>query len=72
MHLLFLILFSKSIAQTIPEGMREMPRLGEDHSYTVTGEENFSDIQGFGEDTEKINMMYQMMVEGSGMEGMSH
>lgn len=58
-----------------PSGMEEMtplkmPQLKEESSYTVTGNENWKVRTGFGKNAGMVGMMTQMMVGGSGMEGM--
>jgi hypothetical protein len=47
-----------------------VPQLQEKGTYTVTGNENWEKQTGFGHNTGMVAMMNQMMVGGSGMEGM--
>lgn len=47
-----------------------MPQLQEQGTYTATGDENWEKQTGFGHNAGMVAMMNQMMVGGSGMEGM--
>ena len=47
-----------------------MPELQEKGTYTATGDENWEKQTGFGHNAGMVAMMNQMMVGGSGMEGM--
>ncbi|MEO7716459.1 MAG: FixH family protein [Capsulimonas sp.] len=48
----------------------KMPQLQEQGTYVATGKENWKARAGFGANTGMVAMMSQMMVGGSGMEGM--
>jgi hypothetical protein len=48
----------------------KMPQLQEQGTYVATGNENWKARTGFGANTGMVGMMSQMMVGGSGMEGM--
>jgi hypothetical protein len=50
--------------------MQDMPRLQPKRIVTVTGNEDWSQMTGFGKDTPMVSMMTLMMVGGSGMEHM--
>lgn len=52
--------------------MTQMPKIRPKHIITVQGQEGekLQDQRGFGDDEPAVGMMNQMMVEGSGMEGM--
>lgn len=50
--------------------MKEMAHLKEAGVMTVTGDENWDDMLGFGKESTMAEMMTQMMVGGSGMEHM--
>jgi len=47
-----------------------VPQLQEKGTYTATGDENWKKQTGFGHNAGMVAMMNQMMVGGSGMEGM--
>ena len=47
-----------------------IPELKETGTYTATGDENWKMQTGFGHNAPMVGMMNQMMVGGSGMEGM--
>ena len=47
-----------------------MPQLQEKGTYTATGGEDWKAQTGFGHNAGMVGMMNQMMVGGSGMEGM--
>jgi len=47
-----------------------VPELHETGTYTATGDENWDKQAGFGHNAGMVGMMNQMMVGGSGMEGM--
>jgi len=47
-----------------------VPQLQEKGTYTATGDENWEKQTGFGHNAGMVAMMNQMMVGGSGMEGM--
>ena len=47
-----------------------IPRLQEKGTYTATGDENWKAQTGFGHNAPMVGMMNQMMVGGTGMEGM--
>ncbi len=47
-----------------------VPQLQEKGTYTATGDENWEMQTGFGHNAGMVGMMNQMMVGGSGMEGM--
>ncbi len=47
-----------------------IPRLQEKGTYTATGDEDWKKQTGFGHNAGMVGMMVQMMVGGSGMEGM--
>ena len=47
-----------------------MPELKETGTYTATGNEDWKQQTGFGHNAPMVGMMNQMMVGGSGMEGM--
>ena len=47
-----------------------MPELHERTSYVASGDENWDLRTGFGKNYQMVAMMFLMMVEGSGMEGM--
>ena len=47
-----------------------VPELKETGTYTATGDENWKMQTGFGHNAPMVGMMNQMMVGGSGMEGM--
>lgn len=53
------------------EGMSDLTVLHEKTSVTVTGNEDWKNLMGFGSQAEMVKMMTMMMVGGSGMEGMS-
>ena len=58
-------------AANYKEAMQDMPRLQAKRLLTVTGNENWSQMTGFGKDTPMVSMMTLMMVGGSGMEHMT-
>ncbi len=51
-------------------GAMKMPQLLSSGSTTVSGDEDWSTATGFGRNEAMVGMMIQMMVGGSGMEGM--
>jgi hypothetical protein len=53
------------------ESMPSMPKINPKQVITVHGNEDFDSQKGFGEQAPMVRMMNLMMVEGSGMEGMS-
>ncbi|MDR3608722.1 MAG: FixH family protein [Oligoflexia bacterium] len=53
------------------EGMEHMPIAQEKRLITVTRGENFEESTGFGGETATVQMMNQMMIDGSGLEGMN-
>lgn len=50
--------------------MHDMPGVPEKRVFTVTGNEDWNALRGFGNDSSMIRMMTLMMVGGSGMEHM--
>jgi hypothetical protein len=52
------------------EAMHQMPRLQPKRVLTVTGNEDWGSLRGFGKDSAMAEMMTLMMVGGSGMEHM--
>ena len=68
--LIFLFLSAICLADGGPqkEGMAQMPVLKPEKSYPATGNEDSN--TGFGDEAPMVNMMNQMMVGGSGYEGM--
>jgi hypothetical protein len=52
------------------DAMQNMPRLQEKRTITVTGDENWDEVTGFGKEAGMAEMMTLMMVGGSGMEHM--
>jgi hypothetical protein len=52
------------------ESMPNMPIIKPKRVFTVENPEELAAQAGFGKDAKEIEMMNQMMVEGSGMEGM--
>ncbi len=61
--------------QTVPDMLALhssalVPELHEKTSYVVNGDENWEIRTGFGKNYQMVAMMFLMMVEGSGMEGM--
>jgi nitrogen fixation protein FixH len=52
------------------ETLQEMPMAKKKRIYTVTGEEDFEAVSGFGANDSMAGMMNLMMVEGSGIENM--
>ncbi len=74
MRNVFVSLFSTlflNLAQAGTEGMPSMPKLEPKKITTVQGNEDFESQKGFGDQAPMVQMMNLMMVEGSGMEGMS-
>jgi hypothetical protein len=53
------------------QSMPSMPMIKEKRTFTVTSDNNLQAEQGFGDREPQVKMMNLMMVEGSGMEGMS-
>ncbi len=67
----FLGVGNLALAEEMDMGdVNPMPVLKEKEVYTVTGKENWADQTGFGAQKDQNEMMNQMMVAGSGMEGM--
>src|SRR5436305_2561085 len=55
------------------EGQPGMPRIQPEKSYSVSSDEQGERLlqeRGYGDEEARVGMMYQMMVGGSGMEGM--
>jgi hypothetical protein len=52
------------------ESMSQIPMAQEKKVYTVTGKENFDEIEGYGQNDSMAGMMNLMMIEGSGMQEM--
>jgi hypothetical protein len=52
------------------EGMKNMPLISPARVWTVTGTEDWSLLTGFGAATPMVNMINEMMVAGSPMQGM--
>jgi hypothetical protein len=53
------------------EGMPSMPKLESTKIRTVKADDDFESEKGFGDQAPMVRMMNLMMVEGSGVEGMS-
>lgn len=66
-----LLLFAFHFANAGTESMPSMPKIQPHKVMTVKGGEDFESQKGFGDQAPMVRMMNLMMVEGSGMEGMS-
>jgi hypothetical protein len=64
------LIFSASAFGT-EQGMPSMPLIKEKRVFTVSPKDDLQSEQGFGDQEPMVKMMNLMMVEGSGMEGMS-
>jgi hypothetical protein len=67
---LMLVLFGADAFAT-EQSMPSMPMIKEKRIFTVTPKDDLQAEQGFGDQEPQVKMMNLMMVEGSGMEGMS-
>ena len=67
----FINLMFLNFASAATEGMPSMPKLQPKKIMTVQGNEDFESQKGFGDQAPMVKMMNLMMVEGSGMEGMT-
>jgi hypothetical protein len=67
---LLVVLFSAGVLAS-EQSMPSMPMIKEKRTFTVTTKDDLQDEKGFGDQEPQVKMMNLMMVEGSGMEGMS-
>ncbi|MCL5283294.1 MAG: FixH family protein [Armatimonadetes bacterium] len=61
---------SRSNPMPINEGMKDLTVIKPKRMIKVTDHENWKAMEGFGAQSGQIDMMYEMMVEGSGMQHM--
>lgn len=65
------LLSASPVAKANSEGMPSMPLIKPSRTLTVGHEDDLDSQKGFGDQEPMVRMMNLMMVEGSGMEGMS-